>query len=60
MEIFAFHSSNPADPDLYHDHDDCPDGSGIASWNRVAGAFGYHRCPTCRSLDVAVAAAAER
>ncbi|QNG19087.1 hypothetical protein G4H71_19865 [Rhodococcus triatomae] len=51
MEILAFHSSRPADPDLYHDHDDCPDGKGIASWNRTVGAFGYHRCPICRSLD---------
>ncbi len=26
MKVAAYHSSNPPDPDVYHDHDDCPTG----------------------------------
>ena len=43
MKGAAYHSSNPADP-VHHDHDDCPTGQQIPSWNRVAGTGGlpYH------------------
>lgn len=37
MKVAAYHSSNPSDPDVYHDHDDCPTGQQIPARNRVAG-----------------------
>jgi hypothetical protein len=46
-----YHSSNPADPDVYHDHDDCPTGRQIPSRNLVPGTGGYRRCHQCEDLD---------
>ena len=25
-KVSSYHSSNPSDPDVYHDHSDCPTG----------------------------------
>jgi len=33
MKVAAYHSSNPSDPDVYHEYDDCPAGQQIPSWN---------------------------
>jgi len=46
-KVAPYHSSNPADPDVYHDHDDCPPGSLIPPANRVNGTGGYRRCEKC-------------
>lgn len=43
-------SSNPSDPDVYHDHDDCPTGQQIPARNRVASTGGYRRCQQCVAL----------
>ena len=37
MKVSAYHSSNPSDPDVYHDHDNCPTGEQIPAHNRVPG-----------------------
>lgn len=35
-KISPCHSSNPSDPDVYHDHDDCPTGQQIPAPEQVA------------------------
>ena len=50
MKVAAYHSSNPSDPDVYHNHDDCPTGQQIPARNRVAGTGGYRRCQQCVAL----------
>lgn len=46
-KVNPYHSSNPSDPDVYHDNDDCPAGKQIPSYNRVPGTGGYRRCQRC-------------
>jgi hypothetical protein len=43
----AYYSINPTDRDVYHDHDDCPSGQQIPSWNRRPGTNNYPRCKHC-------------
>lgn len=50
-KVSPYHSTNPSDPDVYHDHDDCPSGSQIPARNRASGTGGYRRCRTCVSMD---------
>lgn len=50
MKVPEYHSSNPSDPDVYHDHDDCPNGRQIPAANRVPGRGGYRRCERCTKL----------
>ena len=45
-----YHSSNPTDPDVYHDHDNCPTGRQIPSHNRRSGTGGQRRCKQCQQL----------
>ena len=40
-KVSPYHSSNPSDPDVYHDHDECPTGQQIPAHNRVPGTGGY-------------------
>ena len=51
MKVAAYHSSNPSDPDVYHDYDDCPAGQQIPSWNKRSGTGGYPRCKRCIDKD---------
>ena len=46
-KVPAYHSSNANDPDVYHDHNDCPPGSQIPAHNKVPGTGGYPRCQKC-------------
>lgn len=46
-KVSPYHSSNPSDPDVYHDHSDCPTGQQIPDRNRVSGTGGYRRCTQC-------------
>ena len=46
-KVAPYHSSNPTDPDVYHDHNDCPSGSQIPDANLRPGTGGYRRCETC-------------
>lgn len=49
-KVAPYHSSNPSDPDVYHDHDNCPTGQQIPPANRVAGTGGYRRCRQCTDM----------
>ena len=46
-----YHSSNPTDPDVYHDHDDCPSGQQIPSQNKLSGTGGNRKCKHCIEMD---------
>ena len=48
MKVSAYHSSNQSDPDVHHDHSDCPTGQQIPAHNRVSGTGGFPRCKQCR------------
>jgi len=50
MKVPAYYSINPTDPDVYHDHDDCPSGQQIPSGNKRQGTNGYPRCKHCVSM----------
>jgi hypothetical protein len=46
----SYHSSNPSDPDVYHDSDTCPTGQQIPATNRVPGkGVGNRPCKQCAS-----------
>jgi hypothetical protein len=46
----SYHSSNPSDPDVYHDSDTCPTGQQIPPANRVEGkGTGNRACKQCAS-----------
>ncbi len=47
MKVPAYHSANPSDPDVHHDHSDCPTGQQIPRYNLRAGAGGKRRCEHC-------------
>jgi hypothetical protein len=51
MKVPAYYSSNPSDPDVYHDHDDCPTGQQIPPRNRVSGRGNNRRCEQCVAKD---------
>lgn len=46
-KVYPYHSSNPSDPDVYHDHDNCPNGQQIPPHNKRPGEGGYRRCKRC-------------
>lgn len=50
-KVRAYHSPKSTDPDVYHDHDDCPSGQNILPQNRKPGTGGYPRCGQCKRLD---------
>jgi|GEM_PF-380403 len=47
MKTNPYYSSNPSDPDVYHDHLDCPTGQQIPLYNKVSGTGGNRRCEQC-------------
>lgn len=51
MKVAAYHSSNPSDPDVHHNYDDCPTGQQIPSWNKTPGTGGHPRCKHCIAKD---------
>lgn len=51
-KVNPYHTTTPegGEPgrrDVYHDHDDCSDGSRILPQNRVSGDGGRPRCDEC-------------
>jgi hypothetical protein len=40
----------PKHRDVFHDHDDCPDGKKIKPEHRQSGTAGKHRCDECINL----------
>lgn len=47
MKTYPYHSTNPDDPEVYHDHNNCPEGEQIAANQRANGTNGYPRCEFC-------------
>lgn len=50
MKVQPYHSTNTSDPDVYHDHDNCPSGQQIPRRNRASGTGGFPRCKHCRDM----------
>jgi hypothetical protein len=48
-KVPPYHSSNPEDPQVYHDHDGCYEGQKIKPGNKVPGAVG-RKCEVCDKL----------
>jgi hypothetical protein len=51
VKVAAYHSSKPADPEVYHDQHDCPTGQQILARHVVTGTGGYDKCEHCASRD---------
>jgi hypothetical protein len=49
-KVAPYHSSNPSDPDVYHDHDDCPTGRQIPPENMEPGTGDYRKCEQCADM----------
>jgi len=53
-KIDLYHTDSPEYPpehrNVYHDHDDCPDGKRIKSWHRKDGKGNRPRCDECIKL----------
>ena len=51
-KVYPFHSSNPADPDVWHDESICPPGRQIPPRNRVPGkGSGNRKCKKCIEIS---------
>ena len=50
MKVAPYHSSNPSDPDVYHDQSECPSGKQIPLKNRRVGDGGYRKCKHCADM----------
>jgi hypothetical protein len=50
MKTTPYYSINPTDPDVHHDHSDCPAGQQIPAANRRNGTNGRRRCEHCQKL----------
>ena len=48
--ISPVHSTNPTDPDVYHECSNCQYYQQIPDRNKAAGTGGYRRCDRCTSL----------
>jgi hypothetical protein len=52
--VAAYHTNSPEYPpkhrEVYHDHDDCPDGKQIQPKHRESGMGGKPRCKRCIEL----------
>jgi hypothetical protein len=46
-KVPPFHTSEPEDPEVYHDNSDCPHGQRIKPWHRVNGTGGRKKCSWC-------------
>ena len=53
-KVSPYHTDSPEYPpkqrNVYHDHDDCPDGRRILAQHKVAGSAGRARCDECIRL----------
>ncbi len=50
-KVSAYHSTNPSDPDVYHNQSDCPPGSQIPLRNRASGTgSGNTLCKKCKDM----------
>jgi hypothetical protein len=53
-KVPAYHTTTPEDGvhhrNVYHDHDNCPDGKRIKPQHRVSGTGNRPRCDECKKL----------
>lgn len=49
-KVYPYHSSNPTDPDVYHDQSNCPSGQQIPVQNRLSGTGNNPRCKHCTNM----------
>jgi hypothetical protein len=49
-KVSPYHSTNPSDPDVYHDQDNCPAGQRIPRHNWAPGMNDYDKCDHCRKM----------
>lgn len=49
-KVAPYHSIHPSDPDVHHNHDNCPSGQQIPAANRRGGTGGYPLCKHCIDL----------
>lgn len=50
MKTNPYYSINPTDPDVHHDHTNCPSGQQIPPHNKRYGTNGDPRCKSCVSM----------
>jgi hypothetical protein len=49
-KVDPFHTSEPEDPEVYHDNDECPYGKNIKREHRVPGrGVNRDKCSWCRT-----------
>jgi hypothetical protein len=51
MSTDPYYSSAPGEPEVYHDHRECPVGRGIPILRRRHGTNDMARCLYCISMD---------
>ena len=50
MKVYPYHTiltEDPVNREVYHDHDDCPDGKRIQAQHKRAGTANRRRCQEC-------------
>jgi len=53
-KVSPYYSINPTDPDVWHDHDDCPSGQQIPATNKRPGKGpndSYRKCKHCNDMS---------
>lgn len=50
-KVYPYHSTNPSDPDVHHDHDNGPAGKQIPARNKASGTNNYRKCKRCIDLN---------
>ena len=50
MLTYPYHSTTPKDPEVYHNHNDCPKGEQISAGERANGTNGYPHCEDCENM----------
>jgi hypothetical protein len=51
MKTYPYYSTNPKDPEVFHNHNDCPTGEEIPASDRANGTNEYPHCEECEDLD---------
>lgn len=50
MKVAPYYSTHPSDPDVHHNHDNCPSGQQIPQQNKRPGTNGYPLCQHCKGM----------
>lgn len=50
-KVGKYYSIASTDPDVHHNHDDCPSGQNILPKNKRSGTGGFPRCGKCVEMD---------